>query len=115
ACAPSTARRGSVDRCGFLYVNCNPSCSPASLRRSSSVRARCSTSASQTPTCEISCCSAISTNRRRYAASTEGGDSVGLTVTQRRHHSRADQQTHHPHLLVVEVDRFRRRRFGRCR
>ena len=66
---PSVPRQphgcGSVDRCGFLYVNCNPSCSPASLRRISSSRARCSTSASHTPTCEMSCCAAISTRRRR--------------------------------------------------
>jgi len=40
-----------------------------------------------------------------YAASTEGGDSVGLTVTQRRHHPGANEQTHDPHFVVVERDR----------
>ena len=47
---------------------------------------------------------AISTSCCRYAASTEGGDGVGLTVTQRRHHSGANEQTHHAHFFVVERD-----------
>ena len=51
---------GSVERSGFRYVNPMSACRPASLRSSSAVRARSSTSAGATPRCAMPCSAAIS-------------------------------------------------------
>ncbi len=84
-------------------MNCIPSVRPRRRRSSMAVRARDRTSAGATPVWVTPNGSVISANLARYAASaTGGGESAGLTMTQRRHQSGRSEQLDRTKFVGIE-------------